>query len=288
MVMKRYKQFDKLIISDFEVDKWEHPLHNHNHYEIVFIAHGKGIHHLNKNRLVYKKGDLFMLGPEDEHFFDIQERTRFIYFKFTKLYLKKCAEVPVPQNWLLKVEGLLQNPERQNGNLLQDQDDRNQVEKVMQLMVHEYYSKNELKHKIIFQLFSILMMIIHRNNKLVQRVDDKEHKGIASEFVEYIELNIYSPDKLSLKQMALHFNYSENYLGVLFKKEIGSTIREYVSEYRWKLIKSRLAQSHLGMKQIAFEFGFVDESHLHKFIKRKTGKSLSFHRSVLTANNAID
>ena len=87
--MKRYTQFKPFIISEFEVTDWHHPRHNHNHYELIYIKHGKGSHLLNKTKVNYKSGDLFLLGPDDSHEFYIEEKTHFIYIKFTASIFEK-------------------------------------------------------------------------------------------------------------------------------------------------------------------------------------------------------
>ncbi|MEK6477442.1 AraC family transcriptional regulator [Catalinimonas sp. 4WD22] len=274
--MKRYKQFDSLQVHDFEVDKWSHPLHNHNHFELIFIVSGKGTHHLNGVESTYAPGHLFLLGPEDAHKFKVVDRTRFIYFKFTKSYLHHHHDLPVPELWNRDLDQLLYSPERKKGNLLSSASDQTLIKSLLLIIVEEYHQKNVLNQKIIFQLFSVVMLIIKRNSQAYTlQKPAQPATGIAEEIMGYVEMNIYDPKKLTLKNLADHFHYSPNYIGMLFKEKVGTTLRDYVSHYRYKLIEQRLKYSQTGMKQIASEFGFVDESHLHKFIKSKAGKSMS-------------
>lgn len=274
--MKRYKQFDSLMVHDFEVDEWSHPLHNHNHFELIFIAEGKGVHYLNAVASIYEKGHLFLLGPEDAHEFKVCQRSRFIYFKFTKLYLQSPHGPQLPEQWNRDIEQLLYSPERKKGNLLRSTSDSILIEQLLRMIVEEYRNKHIFNQKIIFQLFSVVMLILKRNSQVYhQPLTPQNGSGIAEEIMGYIEMNIYEPKKLTLKSLAEHFHYSPNYIGMLFKEKVGSTLRDYVSDYRFKLIEQRLKNSQSGMKQIASEFGFVDESHLHKFLKNKGGKSMT-------------
>ncbi|UII25085.1 helix-turn-helix domain-containing protein [Fulvivirga maritima] len=268
--MKRYTQFEELVMSDFEVDEWPHPRHNHNHFEIVYIAKGCGKHHLNDIDFCYKKGDLFLLGPDDEHEFEIKQSTRFIYFKFTKLYFNNYYELPLPGEWNKDVDHLLYYPERKKGSLLKLKEDKLLVHQLMEIMVSEYNSTRLLNHKIILQIFSVIILVLKRNSNACSHIaaDKSEKTGMAQELIEYIELHIYNPGKLTLKAMAAHFNYSTNYIGMLFKEKVGSSLRDYVNNFRLQLISQRLEHGTVGMKQIAAEFGFVDESHLYKFIKK--------------------
>jgi AraC family transcriptional regulator, L-rhamnose operon regulatory protein RhaS len=279
--VKRYKQFDSLVVDDFEVAEWQHPLHNHNHFEMIFIAGGKGNHHLNKVRTPYTEGDLFLLGPEDEHQFEVKSRSRFIYFKFTKLYITDHSEEPLPSQWNRDVDQLLYHPERKKGNLLRSQADRMLVKKLMEMIVAEYRQGNALNTKIIFQLFSVVILIIKRNGKAYENHSQvREFSGVAEAIMDYLDQHIYEAEKLSLKKVAEHFHYSPNYIGILFKEKIGSSFREYISGYRTKLIEQRLKHSQIQMKQIAAEFGFVDESHLNKFFKKHTGTTPTEYRKT--------
>src|ERR1700712_5340773 len=81
--MKRLRQFDPFIIADLEVDVFPLPRHNHTYYEVVYIYQGNGVHCLNQNNFSYQAGDLFLLTPADSHYFEVKQRTRFIYLKFT-------------------------------------------------------------------------------------------------------------------------------------------------------------------------------------------------------------
>ena len=190
--MKRYKQFDSLVVDDFEVAEWQHPLHNHNHFEMIFIAGGKGIHHLNKAKTPYAEGDLFLLGPEDEHRFEVKSKSRFIYFKFTKPYITSHSEDPLPGQWNRDVDQLLYQPERKKGNLLKSQSDRVLVKKLMEMIVSEYRQGNVLNTRIIFQLFSVVILIIKRNGKAYENHSKvREFAGVAEEIRDYLDQHIY-------------------------------------------------------------------------------------------------
>lgn len=84
--MKRYQQFQPLVISHFETNLWEHPVHEHNHYELIYIEKGTGIHNINENCISYQTGDWFLIGPDEAHYFAIAQLTSFVFLKFTDPY----------------------------------------------------------------------------------------------------------------------------------------------------------------------------------------------------------
>lgn len=274
-MMERYRQFKQLIVQDFETATWNHPIHNHNHFEIIYIAHGKGIHHLNTSYINYQTGDLYLLGPEDEHEFIIEETTRFIYMKFTHLYLN-TSDVDSPSQWNKDVDYLLKNNNCKDGSLIQKKQDKATITSLMQLIVNEYQNDDVLSRKIIFQYFKALVLLLKRNQKCCGIKQNREETAdITEELLEYIELNIYAPKQLSLKQIANHFHYSPNYMGVFFKDKVGMSLKNYIQQYRFTLLEQRLKHGYDSTKQLAIEFGFTDESHLHKFVKGYTGKTFT-------------
>ncbi len=272
--MTRYKQFDQLIINDFEKAYWNHPLHKHNHFELIFIARGAGIHRLNQQLLPYKKGDLFLLGPEDEHEFIIHDKTRFIYLKFTNLYLE-TKDVDNPSQWNKDMDTILKSDMRHNGNILRYKSDQIIVENLMMLIANEYKRNELLSKRIVFQYFKALVLLIRRNQMCCgPKVVRKRTNSIAEELFEYIELNIYNPPMLSQKSIADHFHLSSNYIGAFFKDKVGTPLKTYIQEYRYKLLEQRLKNGQVNTKQLSVDFGFTDESHLHKFVKKQSGKNL--------------
>lgn len=87
----------------------------------------------------------------------------------------------------------------------------------------------------------------------------------ALDILQYIQRNIYYPEKLKADQLSSHFGISNSYLGRYFKRHTNETMQGYISKYKIKLIQHRLKFSDKRLNEIADEFGFVDVSHLNKF-----------------------
>ena len=131
--MKRYRQFLPVIISDFEIKEWLHPVHNHNHYELIYIKKGSGLHHLNKEIINYKYGDIFLLGPEDEHYFEIRESTRFVFLKFTDFYLH--GDERVKDQWVQEMEYLVKNRETRLSKFELNNTDQHVVDCIYEVII---------------------------------------------------------------------------------------------------------------------------------------------------------
>lgn len=276
--MKRYVQFEPFIIEDFETNHWNHPRHRHNHFEIIFIMHGSGKHIVAEHEMDYRGGDLYLLRPEDSHEFRVQQTTRFIYFKFTQLYVSR-NNFQVPEHWNREVDLLLRKSQISHGSLITSARDIEMIRKLMEIISEECSHSSARYREIIFQLFSVVLTLIKRNQPQPYEGFEKGDSSKIESVLYYIECNIHDPDALSAEKIAGEFYLSPNYIGSFFKRNMGVTLNDYISEYRYKLIEQRLRYSRDSVKEIAADFGFFDGSHLNKFFKKHTGENPVNYRS---------
>lgn len=262
--MKRYKQFQPIVLSDFEADEWHHPVHNHNHYELIFIKHGSGKHYVNQIGVDYQPGDVFLLGPEDAHYFEISSKTRFIYLKFTGAYVNQEGTDNLS---VRRLEYLIKSRETHlSGFKLQDHDKRN-VSLIFDLII-ALRQDVLLNTQLIWMQLLTLSAILQRNMPDFKPATGEQHS--MQSFFCYIHKHIYEPARLRAEIMAAEFNMTATYIGPFFKRHAGVTLREYIHNYRYHLIKQRMESGHYSLKQIAADFGLTDESHVSKLLQKVT------------------
>jgi len=260
-MMKRYKQFEPLLISDFEVLKWQHPVHNHNHYELIYIRRGSGMHFINSVPIKYQQGNVFLLGPEEEHYFEVIEKTRFIYLKFTDVYIHQHD---VLNSTVKHLEYLIKSRETHHSGFSLSRADQTTVDLLFDVIIS---LKNDLmrnEHVIWMQMLA-LSAILQRNMPEI-KTSLNRNREMQAVFC-YIHKHIYSPENLKAEVMARHFHFASDYMGPYFKRNTGITLRKYIGEYRNSLIRQRLHSGRFTLKQLAAEFGLTDESHVSKLLK---------------------
>lgn len=262
-MIKRYKQFEPLKISDFEVEAWKHPPHQHNYYEIIYIKHGSGRHFINAVPIDYSGGEIFMIGPEEVHYFEIAEITRFIYLKFIDPYLYEDKNFN--HSAIRHLEYLIKSRETHLAAFVFDQQDQVSIKMLFEviLSLKDDLLKNE---QLIWMQVLSIAHILQRNMPEIKSTAYRT-ADLQAVFC-YIHKNIYQPEQLKAETMAEQFKLTKDYIGPYFKKNTGFTLREYIKTYRNQLIKQRLASGKFGLKQIASEFGLTDESHVSKLLKQ--------------------
>ncbi|MBB5638208.1 YesN/AraC family two-component response regulator [Pedobacter cryoconitis] len=262
--MKRFRQFLPVIISDFEISVWKHPVHNHNHYELIYIKNGTGLHHLNKELITYKQGDIFLLGPDDQHYFEIRESTRFIFLKFTDFYLH--GDEKIKDQWVQEMEYLIKNRETRLSGFKLNAADQAVTAHIYEVIIG-LNTDIQTNERLIWLQIMAIATILRRNLPEVSNTQ-KQLKDMENVFA-YIHEHIYTPDRLKAEVMARHFHTTAAYIGPFFKRNAGLTMRDYIGNYRRTLIQKRMSSGNYSLKQIVSEFGLTDESHVSKLLKTK-------------------
>lgn len=78
-------------------------------------------------------------------------------------------------------------------------------------------------------------------------------------------------EKITLEVLAKEANLHPNYLSVLFKKETGENLSEYLIRSRIEVAKSLLARTEYSYIQISCSLAFNSQSHFTKVFKEQTG-----------------
>jgi YesN/AraC family two-component response regulator len=279
--MKRLKQFDTLVVDDFEEAVYSTPVHTHTYYEIVYIHKGCGTHHLNHVSIAYKAGDLFLLQPGDTHIFDIKKSTRFSFIKFTESYFQQHQHCLPAHFRMYNPLAIMQlNEIKENKPDIAEPYKtilRNTVENIVACRRNKDRSTSAV---ICYQILSILAIVqeslphLQTGNATAQ--PDKEA------VTTYIHQHIYNREKLRIPVVAAHFHIAPSYFSSYFKNNFGISYRAYTGQYRLKLIENRLLASRVTLKQIAEEFDYTDESHLIRSFRKLTGANPSeFKKSAV-------
>ncbi len=283
--MKRYIQHEPFNIYQFESAQWEHPVHKHSYYEIIFIRRGSGEHSLNGNTFPYETGDVFLLGPEDYHFFRIREQTSFCYLRFTEHFVRDQT-AHKSYRWVRMLDYLLSTSSQISGSIVTQPAEQELLGHLLAVLIHEYENQQEpVAYEMILNgIMKAILGILSRNVMHEGAPTRKEGKNspLLAKLVAHIHQHIYQPEQLRLEGLGAHFNFSPNYLSALFKKETGESLQQYILQYKLKMIRNRLQFSDRSLAEIADEFGFADASHFNKFFKKHGGVAPSRFKSSKT------
>jgi AraC-like DNA-binding protein len=252
-------------------------LHRNTFFELIYIVRGSGVQHVNENQFSYHNENLFLLMPQDKHWFEVKGTTAFLLIKFNDIYLK------AQRDWIQNLEYIFQNTNHMPGCILQNKSDKPLVKAVIDAIIREHVNQQQFQRELIQQLVNTLITIVARNVSLVipEKARQQANSNTPQDMIHYIHQHIYSPDHLKAEHIAAHFSISLNYISEYFKKHTGEGLQQYITSYKLKLVETRLQYSTMRMNEIAYELGFTDESHLNRTFKKYKGVNPSAYRKAV-------
>jgi AraC family L-rhamnose operon regulatory protein RhaS len=259
--MKHYRQFKPLVIADFEATEWPHPPHQHNHHELIYIQRGTGVHNIQGKDIAYTQGNIFLLGPDEKHYFKIDQATRFTFIKFTDVYIHQVGQGS--SYGLHQLEYLIKSRETHLSGFHLTQADQDTAKGIINVILSLKQDILSNEPSIWLQVLS-LAILLHRNMPEL-KITTHRSRDMQAIFC-YLHKFIYTPEKLRSSVMGAHFNISADYIGPYFKRNTGITFRDYIGNYRKSLIRQRMGSGNYSLKQISAEFGLTDISHVIKII----------------------
>jgi AraC-like DNA-binding protein len=267
--MRREFLYEPYSINFEILDEYPKREHTHSFFEMVYILSGTGKQCINQHKFDYQQGHLFLITPQDCHSFDIESTTQFFFLRFNDIYIKSK---PLQTENIRHLEFILQNANHKPGCVLKNQTDKNLIKPVVEALIREAVNKDLYDKEITQQLVNTLIVVVARNiaKYLPEGINSSSEEKMV-DILNYIQTNIYEPEKIRTEVICLHFGISANYLGRYFKKHGGETMQSYITHYKTTLIEHRLKHSDKRINEIVFEFGFTDESHLNKFFKQQNG-----------------
>jgi len=268
-----YKEVEVMVVA---VDSALEGLHKHHFFQMIYVLEGSGIHAVNENRFHFKRGDVFLLTPEDAHRYEALSPPVFCIIDFTKNFFFKTAnsrdEKVDISDAFRRLEYIFHNQHNVKGSLVLD-GDRQVFEALINQLIAEKENEGPfskiITQNIIFLLLNFIARDIQQRSMSYSREGKPQNKILT--ISTYIQQHIYDKQLLLIDSLAEQFNMSEGHLSRYFKQQTGSTVKGYITKYKLEIIQTRLKFSDLTISEIAAELDFTDESHLNKVFKNAFG-----------------
>ncbi|WP_405223835.1 AraC family transcriptional regulator [Dokdonia sp. Asnod1-B02] len=270
--MQRFSLQDTFLIKKFQKLDRHQDEDKRTYFEIIFIEEGKGKHFINEFIISYNAGDIFLIAPDDTHWFEINEITTFCYFQFTESLFSSKMNLPDRSYWLHRIERIIQNPNLIPGDVITADSDKELIWQIHNAIVLEYEMAKEFyKHNIsnmVSTTLSIIARNITRDLKPRSVSSRKDQHTTIDDILNYIRQHVYDRDKMKVAAIAERLSMTSSGLSAYFKKKTGDSLHHYIIMYKLHLVKYRLKNTDFTVSEIAYQLGFTDESHLTRIFKK--------------------
>ncbi len=278
-----YRPFE---IDSKILDRFPKVSRSNNFFELIYVVDGTGVQLVNKNKFSYRKGNLFLLTPQDRYSFEIGTTTQFFFLRFNEYYISTKSSKD--KDAAERMEYILLNASHRPGCILKNKADKPLIASLIESVVNENNNRQLYYNKIIEQLVHTIITVVARNIALKLPKNIKENTGeTVLDLLHYIQQNIFEPKNLRAEKLSKYAGISLHYLGRYFKKQTGETMQQYIANYKLRLIETRLLHSDMRINEIAYELNFTDESHLNKAFKKHKGVSPSEFRKQLSTIQSV-
>lgn len=255
-------------IQEEELHEWTLRPHQHNFFEVVYIKEGHGSQCINGHILAYEKNSIFLLPPYDCHSFEIKAPTQFVFIRFNTLFFQADKRQMMDYSqWFRNLHYILSSYNRVPGDVIHSEADKALIVSLINSILHEKqqasYSESIVRTNMVAML-NVLVRNFEQGFMESHQAKDKQTRDL----LQYIQYHLFDNDKLKIETIASKFNMAPTYVSEYFKKKVGENLKEYILKAKVNVAQSRLQNSGQSLKEIAYDLGFTDASHLTKVIKK--------------------
>ncbi|TVY03070.1 response regulator transcription factor [Cohnella terricola] len=145
----------------------------------------------------------------------------------------------------------------------------------------DFLNYSELKER--FENFDSLCGFLHDVFIYIKELNNQHiHEGnINSYFIQMVKyIDTHFHNKLYLKDLSAKFFINQVYCCQLFKKNLGKTFSEYITDLRIKKAGELLKNTTLSIEEVAIKVGFMDYYYFNKVFKKQCGITPTRFRKV--------
>ncbi|MEX6689891.1 helix-turn-helix transcriptional regulator [Danxiaibacter flavus] len=258
-------------IKDFaeEQDEINEGPHSHDYHEMIWLIKGQGTLYIDMQEYTIGPNTLFYIKPNVAHQFQERPDMEGFVFSFTDDFLGMGERDldTISQVSLCKLFA-----ERRTINI--ESETGKDVEEIVLKMIKELENEYAHKRELLKRYFKIILIYLARTTEEVfQSTEQSRETELVNNFMRL--LNKDYKEKKMVAEYAAQLLVTSNYLNRIVKKITGFSAGLQIRQ-RVVLEAKRMARySDAGMKEIAYNLGFLDSAHFSRFFKTFGGLNFS-------------
>lgn len=258
------------------------PLHTHDYDELVIIMEGRGVHMTPRGRYPIKGGDVFLIQRGSAHGYEGCRRLRLanIYVRWDELELPLYDLEMIPgYRALTEWEPLTRDKTDFNRRL--------SLEEGELLAVEELFNQlnGELEREEAGYRFSgaalFMKLLLHLSRSYDSHREDRVRDLLLlSRLTGAVKGNLSG--QITAAFLADRGDCSVRTVQRIFKKELGCTPVEYVTQRRIERARTLLRETALTVAGVGERCGYGDSNYFSRVFKENTGRAPREYRRLTT------
>ncbi len=266
-VWNKKKESTDLNVCQFGIEHCE-PLHAYgpavrDHFLIHCVLDGKGIFHCGNKQFHIEKGQGFLIYPDIVTFYQADEQEPWSY--------AWIGLQGVKAEYYLKSAGL------SHDSLVFSFQDAERINGIIKRMLSVSIIDTHGELVTLSCLYDFLALLTESGNNSTNQMTRQDRSELyLRKTIEYMEKN-YSRH-LGIEDIAQAIGLDRNYLGVIFKKGVSMTLKEFLTVFRVNRACELLEDIKLSVGDVARSVGYDDPLLFSKVFKNIKGVSPSKFR----------
>lgn len=128
----------------------------------------------------------------------------------------------------------------------------------------------KIREELVFATDMVFSAIRSESEENISHLTVKKMKGLIEEYYRSI----------TLEEIGAKLHVTPEYLGTLFRREVGVSFSNYIKKYRINKAKELLCGTEMKLYQIAEEVGYTDSKYFSKVFKEMTGQLPTEYRKI--------
>lgn len=226
-----------------------YPLHWHDFIEFEIILSGRAKHIYNDKEYIIDAGSAYMMCYYDFHELTAETDVVLYHMHFDKNVLNPTIAQLLDYNKF---------------HCHFEENEAKRITYKINELLEEANSQDSFQSIIVENIINELVIAIIRKctNKAIQPAPLPIQRAIAY-------LNEHFLEKITLEELAKNLSFSPDYIGKLFKQQIGCSFNEYLNTMRLKYACNLLRSSNLSIKEISDASGYRSIEYFMYVFKRK-------------------
>src|SRR4030095_15076381 len=243
--------------------------HSHNYYEMIWLIKGSSTLYADMQEYTIASNTIFCLKPNQAHQFQTQAEMEGFVFSFTDSFFRMDE---YDFDWASQASLFQLFTE---GRIISIADEMEEdMKEIVLKMIKEFGNQYSNRMELLKRYFKIFLIYLTRTlEENFQSTEQSRETELVKNFMELLDKNF--KEKKMVAEYAAQLLVTPNYLNRIVKKITEFSAGHHIRQ-RIVLEAKRMGHySDAGMKQIAYDLGFLDSAHFSRFFKTFGGKNFS-------------